>query len=230
MSRAGGPIPAKGLAKASLALAGSTLPVGGLKFKYNPEQFSLDKQVDWKNPGIRLHRDWLEPEYLSTAPAVLSLEVFFDAFDELLGDVSRDVAVLLDWTKPGPGNAPPKLEFRWGSSNVLTGMQFYLSSLNATYTLFRFDGTPIRATCRLTLIEATNPAARTNPTSGGVPGMETHVLVAGESLQSVAWSRYRDATLWRAIAVFNGIDDPMRVPAGTSLVIPPRRDAAALSS
>ena len=230
MSRLGAGLPVKFMEKASLAMAGSVLPVGGLKFKYNPEKFTLSKNTDWDNPGVRLQSDWAEPTYRSTSPARLTLEIFFDAFEELFGDVSTDVAVLIDWTKPGPSNKPPLLEFRWGVSNVLQGMKFYLESVTATYTMFRVDGTPIRATCDITLIEWSNPASRQNPTSGGLPGMETHVLIDGETLHSVAWARYGEAGFWRALADFNGIDDPMRVEPGTTLLIPPRREAAALSS
>ena len=227
MSRLGAGLPVKFMEKASLAMAGSVLPVGGLKFKYNPEQFTLSKQTDWDNPGVRLQSEWAEPTYRSTSPARLSLEIFFDAFEEMFGDVSTDVAVLIDWTKPGPSNKPPLLEFRWGVSNVLQGMKFYLESVSATYTMFRVDGTPIRATCDITLIEWTNPASRQNPTSGGLPGMETHILIDGETLHSVAWARYGEAGFWRALADFNGIDDPMRVEPGTTLLVPPRREAAA---
>ena len=230
MSRLGAGLPVKFMEKASLAMAGSVLPVGGLKFKYNPEKFTLSKNTDWDNPGVRLQSDWAEPTYRSTSPARLTLEIFFDAFEELFGDVSTDVAVLIDWTKPGPSNKPPLLEFRWGVSNVLQGMRFYLESVTATYTMFRVDGTPIRATCDITLIEWSNPASRQNPTSGGLPGMETHVLIDGETLHSVAWARYGEAGFWRALADFNGIDDPLRVEPGTTLLIPPRREAAALSS
>jgi hypothetical protein len=229
MSRLGAGLPVKFMEKASLAMAGSVLPVGGLKFKYNPEQFTLSKQTDWDNPGVRLQSEWAEPTYRSTSPARLSLEIFFDAFEEMFGDVSTDVAVLIDWTKPGPSNKPPLLEFRWGVSNVLQGMKFYLESVSATYTMFRVDGTPIRATCDITLIEWTNPASRQNPTSGGLPGMETHILIDGETLHSVAWARYGEAGFWRALADFNGIDDPMRVEPGTTLLVPPRREAAARS-
>jgi nucleoid-associated protein YgaU len=109
-------------------------------------------------------------------------------------------------------------------------MKFYLESVTATYTMFSIDGTPIRATCDITLIEWSNPASRQNPTSGGLPGMETHVLIDGETLHSVAWARYGEAGFWRALADFNGIDDPLRVEPGTTLLIPPRREAAALSS
>ena len=230
MSRVGAGIPVMGMEKATLAEADSFLGLGGLKFKYNPEQFTLSKRTDWTNNGIKLESDWQMPTYNSTAPATLQLDIFLDAFEELRGDVSGDVKKLLDWTKPGPPwNEPPLLEFRWGMSNVLQGMKFYLESVDANYTLFRVDGTPIRATCKISLVEWSNPASRQNPTSGGEPGMEAHTLIDGETLHSVAWARYGDASFWRALAEFNGIDDPLRVTAGTRLLIPARRDAAALS-
>ncbi len=47
-----------------------------------------------------------------------------------------------------------------------------------------------------------------------------HRVVAGDSLQSLAWREYGNATAWRAIAEANGIDDPSRLPAGTELVLP----------
>ena len=230
MSRVGAGLPVMGMEKASLKVVAT---FERLKFKYNPEQFSLSKRTDWTNGGFSLESDWQPPTYNATSPASMQLEVFLDAFEELTGDVSGDVNTLIDWTKPrsaliGPPH-PPLLEFLWGMSNVLPGMQFYLESVDATYTLFRVDGTPIRATCKLTLIEWSNPASRQNPTSGGVPGMGSHLLLEGETLHSLAWETYGDPKLWRAIADFNDIDDPMRVTAGTRLLLPPRRMAAALA-
>jgi hypothetical protein len=222
-------LPAMAMEKASLVPVDSFL-VGGLTFKYNPTQFSLSRSTQWDHPGISLERQWAPPRYQSTSPTNITMEIFLDAFEELLGDVTGDVGKLIDWTKPGPPNdAPPLLQFRWGASQALRGLYFYLASVNATYTLFRVDGTPIRATCNISLIEATNPASRQNPTSGGRPGMESHVLIDGETLHSVAWDRYGNATYWRAIADLNGIDDPLRVAPGTTLLLPPRRDAAMAS-
>lgn len=229
MSRLGAGLPVKGLEKASLEPVDTFMSVGALTFKYNPEQFSLHRATSWDNPGVRLEQEWAEPTYRSTSPATLELEIFFDAFEEFFGDVTDDVRTLMDWTKPGPLNAPPLLMFRWGASNALQGMLFYLTSVTATYTLFRADGTPIRATCSINLEEWSNPAHRQNPTSGGQPGMESHLLIEGETLHAVAWAHYRDPSFWRAIADFNGIDDPFRVMAGTRLLIPPLSDAAARS-
>jgi nucleoid-associated protein YgaU len=46
------------------------------------------------------------------------------------------------------------------------------------------------------------------------------VVVAGDTLPSVAFHAYGDPNLWRAVAEANGIDDPMRLRAGTRLLLP----------
>jgi nucleoid-associated protein YgaU len=50
-------------------------------------------------------------------------------------------------------------------------------------------------------------------------------MVVGDSLASIAWSEYRDPTVWRAIAERNGVSDPMRVAPGRQLLMPPLDDA-----
>jgi nucleoid-associated protein YgaU len=47
-----------------------------------------------------------------------------------------------------------------------------------------------------------------------------HRVVAGDSLQSLAWREYGNAAAWRAIAEANGIDDPNRLSNGVELVLP----------
>ena len=54
-------------------------------------------------------------------------------------------------------------------------------------------------------------------------------MTAGDSLHSVAQREYGKPALWRGLAAANGIDDPLRVPVGTSVLIPPREDAENLS-
>jgi nucleoid-associated protein YgaU len=55
------------------------------------------------------------------------------------------------------------------------------------------------------------------------------VVTDGESLHSIAQREYDDARLWRGLAAFNAIEDPMRPLSGTALHIPPRETAAGLS-
>lgn len=44
---------------------------------------------------------------------------------------------------------------------------------------------------------------------------------SGQRLDEIAWERYRDPSLWRLIASLNGVDDPMHLPTGTVLRLPP---------
>ncbi|HLX34140.1 MAG TPA: hypothetical protein VKR30_02740 [Candidatus Limnocylindrales bacterium] len=229
-------LPVLSMEKARLVVAAGYNPDRKeLEFKYNPEQFSLSRSADWSDqashPG---QKAGARPTHQRTNPTTVTMEIFFDAFGELLGDVTDDVQTLLDWTRPCPPAkngvmSPPLLEFHWGSSNAAQGIQGYLQTVSANYTLFRRDGTPIRATCNLTLIEVPQPETKTNPTSGSRAGFQAHLVIEGETLHSVAWAEYQRPDFWRAIAAFNEIDDPLRVPAGTRLLLPPYRDAAKLA-
>ena len=49
---------------------------------------------------------------------------------------------------------------------------------------------------------------------------------ASERIDQLAHRYYGDAALWRELAAFNGVDDPSRLPAGSTLMIPPRSGAA----
>src|SRR5213076_1062588 len=94
-------------------------------------------------------------------------------------------------------------------------------SVSAKFTLFSSDGTPIRAVCSVTLEEMPGEEFRKqNPTSGSHEVQRVHRTIAGDSLASVAFDEYGDPNAWRPLAAFNGIDDPLRVPTGTMLLVP----------
>ena len=105
----------------------------------------------------------------------------------------------------------------------------YVSSVSVRYTMFRHDGTPYRATATVTLTEHSVLPARQNPTSGTLVRHAIHTTVAGDSLASIAYHRYGKPSYWRAIADANAIDDPLRVPTGLALIIPPVEEAVRLS-
>jgi nucleoid-associated protein YgaU len=70
---------------------------------------------------------------------------------------------------------------------------------------------------------------KTNPTSGSEAGRRSHVVAAGDSLHSLAYREYGDPALWRGLADFNSIDDPLRVRPGTRLILPTAEEASAKS-
>lgn len=115
--------------------------------------------------------------------------------------------------------SPPWVVFQWGAFSTAR-FTAYVSSVDASYSLFGTTGVPIRATCQVQLHEIPGKTKGQNPTSGALTAQRVHRIVAGDSLESLAWREYGDATVWRAIAERNGIDDPSRLPTGAELVLP----------
>lgn len=198
-----------------------------LEFLFNPTSYSVSKTATWNRPTTKGAAKASAPEFAGTEPASVQMELLFDRWETPGGDVSKDVAKLLEWLEPTRASysankpQPPLLRFDWGSNQALTWFTGFLKSVNASYTMFRKDGTPTRATVSISLEEvAPNQQSQNqNPTSGGPGGHRTRVMTAGDSLQSLAYAEYGDATEWRRIAELNGIDDPLRVPSGTTLAI-----------
>lgn len=223
------------LPKASLTVVEGDVVPSVLKFRYNPTEYSVSKSARWNRPPTRAAESATPPEFTGSEPTTIGMEIFFDAFEEPAGDVSGDVDTLLTWTRPTPVSIaqglpqPPLLRFIWGPNPVLQAFQGYLKSVQAKYTMFRRDGTPVRATATISLEEVTPQAASQNPTSGAREGRRAHVVAEGESLTSIAHAEYGLAAMWRGLASFNGIDDPMRLAPGTGLLLPTRAEAARLT-
>ena len=64
------------------------------------------------------------------------------------------------------------------------------------------------------------PPPGQNPTTRAIAGLKVHTVTDGDSLQSVAYQNYGDATRWRKIAEANGIDNPFALRRGSQLTIP----------
>jgi nucleoid-associated protein YgaU len=59
-----------------------------------------------------------------------------------------------------------------------------------------------------------------NPTTRANAGHGIHIVKDGDTLPSIAYSNYGDATVWRAIADANGIENPLHLRRGRSLSLP----------
>jgi contractile injection system tube protein len=217
------------LVKASIR---STTGGDALQCAFNPSEYSISKGAEWRGTPSSRARTAPTPEFVGTKPRNLRLKLLFDAWASGEAAVTAAVDQLLEWCNPSASSisqarpSPPILAFTWGQTAFFDA---YLQSVEAQYTMFKPDGTPVRATVNVVLVEVPNEPAGQNPTSGSLAGHRTVRMVAGESLHSIAYREYGRADLWRGLAADNGIDDPLRVRPGTSLRIPPRERAAELS-
>jgi len=211
----------------------ASVPTTTMTFSYNPTEVKTSRSATWKKPDGAMTD---KPEYISSGPQKATLSIFFDEWGSPSGDVSKQVNQLLGWTKPSIESVaqhdrprPAVVAFQWGKNGALADHKWCIESVSATFTMFRSDGTPIRATCDLSLSEyADNSIPAQNPTSGARESRRSRILGQSDSLASVAFSEYGDATLWRALAILNGIDDPMAIPPGTRILVPSAAEARRL--
>lgn len=207
--------------------------LGLVMFDFNPAQISI---VRGSQGGTRpASNGGSSPRILSIAnqpsitlnKVVLTGETTKMRVDQLLswcGPPAGLLAALMTaLLKGGPNSsAPPALTFQWGPPIFGFMYDVCLTRVTANFTRFHTTGIPIRA--EVNLVMMVNPSLLssfpTNPTSGGLPGRSTHLVRAGETLQSIAQSRYGNPGAWRRIAEVNGIDNPSRVRPGTTVYLP----------
>jgi hypothetical protein len=197
---------------------------------FNPKEYSITKSATWTKKSNSSSIPNLQ--YGGGDSRKLSLELFFDATDDAKGDVSGIIEKLFGLLEANKKynteqkNRPPSVEFHWGPTWTFPAV---INQLNVQYLLFRADGTPIRATAKLELMQVekavakpapTSPKKPGNPTTRGVADLRSHVVRDGDSLQSIAYASYGDPTRWRAIAEANGIDDPLALRRGHVLGVP----------
>ncbi|MCD9196233.1 CIS tube protein [Streptomyces albireticuli] len=220
-------------ARAQLTIMEPPAKVGGkpgatlvrLRLQFNPASLSMSKSTEWRRTPSRMAGQSALPEFVGSGPRSLSLDVFLDATAKHDNSVEEAVEKLMRACVPTAASlarkapASPWVRLDWGSAKT-TSFDGVLSRLSVDYTLFDVDGKPLRATCGLSIEEATVDPPGQNPTSGAREARSTRRVVAGDSLPLLAWQEYGVPTVWRVIARANGIDDPMSLTPGTELIVP----------
>ena len=178
----------------------------------------------------------------------LELELLFDVTinpteppAENVQDLTRRLWQLAENTAADDTfGAPPLVRFVWGKTwNVPT----LVASVSERFERFTTTGVPERSWLHLRLSrvgepttprpEAAPAAAEIAPPSGAMtlPDIPEDQLTfhevtggedePGERLDEIATRYYGEPGLWRVIAVYNGIADPLQIPPPRILRIPP---------
>lgn len=147
----------------------------------------------------------------------------------------------------GGGSRPPHVRFFWGKSWNIPGI---VAAIAERLEYFTTDGAPRRSWLRLRLLRAVPDAQAARPFNGhpggasapagdwpqqgsravSPDGVEVHEVTGAqgdgqlERLDTLAFRYYGDASLWRRIAAFNGLDSPFRLAPGLQLEIPSLMD------
>lgn len=118
----------------------------------------------------------------------------------------------------GDTHRPTFLILNWGT--FLS--RCVLTSLTIDYTLFRSDGTPLRATMKATFAEYTLPALEQLQNFLSSPDV-THVrtVTANDRLDLMSYNIYKDSKYYMELARVNDLNQFRRLKTGEKLVFPP---------
>jgi nucleoid-associated protein YgaU len=200
---------------------------------YKPESLSWSKKAKWSDAsGSSLRSDCSgkerktpmrnvpEAHFEGGGPEILDLELFFDTTDTQI-----DVRLLLKPIqmlvfKVPFRTEPPLVMFSWGM--ILSKMS-YVEEVEIDYTMFRADGTPLRAEVEMKLTEydlGFLSALPMNPTSVS-EARKTWVVTEGQTLDWIAYQEYGNSVHWRHIAEVNNLSNPRDLRSGQILKLTP---------
>jgi len=221
-----------GLAKARLE---PIIPKGDpIEVMFNPEEYTVNKDINFAQaavPGLSAPII----QFVHGNMQTLEMELFLDTYEEhregnrVLNQAGEDVRNLTrkitDLMTPDPTtHAPPVLVFTWDPYFSFTCV---LARVSQRFIMFLPNGTPVRARLQVTFNEFRNVELEAKEIKRETTDYsKLHVVHQGETLSTIAWRTYGNPTLWRPIALRNGIDDPRTLPVGMRLIVPqlPFRD------
>jgi hypothetical protein len=183
-------------------------------------------------------RTELQLQLLFDAPLHAALNGKLDQRDSTEEPDVRDLTApfFVLGENPVESQTLPIVRFIWGKSWNVRGV---VAAVSEKLEHFTQSGVPQRSwmTMRfLRVLEAANPqpaplssvaldtsdASRERGKDHVVSGAGTAAdASSGERLDRLASRYYGDPSLWRVLATYNNIEDPARIPAGTTLRIPP---------
>jgi nucleoid-associated protein YgaU len=213
-------------------------PGDPLKVQFNPTEYTLTKSSQFAEvpiPGL----DSPILQFVRGQTETLALDLFFDSTEKGTGEKAEAVTKLTDEFYQlikieSSTHAPAVLLFSWGdetfpghrSYSTLGGQgrnafKCVVESVKQRFTFFSPKGVPLRATLTVSLKEyktLSDQIAELKLKSAD--HTKTHVVARAETLPRIAFDVYGNAEDWRAIADYNGIEDPVFLQPGAILEIP----------
>lgn len=223
-----------------------------LTVQFNPSEYSISRRVSLSQRQTLGKDSVPQKSYaVSSAPSVLTVALYFDGISDLhdlslgglistagtAGAGAAAAMALKDQFLPGgkdPTNAcadlmrlvkfnkethqPPMVNFIWGPLDF----EGRLESLQAHYTMFAPDGTPVRARVELRIVgeERSLVDAGAQQPFESPDRTKERTLAQGDQLWMIAGQEYDDPGKWKVIAEANGILNPRRLESAAVLKVP----------
>src|SRR5215213_7607996 len=173
-----------------------------LMVRFNPEEYSLSRDNNFAQAAVP-GRSAPLLQFTHGNMRTLEMELLFDTYEQLR-DVRQETNKLVGLLDINPEtHAPPILLFVWGSLRF----QCVLARATQRFVLFLPGGQPVRARVQVSFNEFTNSTLEAKEIKRATADFtKVHVVRDGDTLSRIAGQVYANPTLWRPLAIANGID------------------------
>ena len=194
---------------------------------FNPNEYTFSKKNTWTKTEV-IGKNVPQLKFGGGDSMTLKMQLFFDTYTtgkdvrQITNRIWKLMSINDKLTDPKTGKGrPPEVEFQWGK---IVSFKAVITEIKQVFTLFRYDGTPVRATLDVTFLQAKEGGKYPgqNPTTVGKPGYKRRVVKEGDSIDWIAYEEYGDSARWRFIAETNNLDNPRRLKPGQVLAIAPK--------
>jgi len=190
----------------------------------NPESYTQSYKLKFSKSGQGQGTSGQQLKYEYSEPGEMSFEFLFDntgiidgeSRDSIAGDLKKFREVLIDYK--GDAHEPRHFKLVWGENSIFKGR---VTELEITYKLFKPDGTPLRATAKVTFkssIEEEKRAASEDRQSADLTHIRT--VKSGDTLPLMCFRIYGDSKYYLDVAAANGLDNFRSLEPGTKIRFP----------
>lgn len=189
----------------------------------NPETIKWQRSIEY-NEQQAPNTSAPSQKYKSTPVEKLNFDIVIDCtgiVDSKRVDMAQEISALesIIYTYNGKIHRPNFVKVQWGKSLVFKGV---LKSMDASYTLFKPDGSPLRAKISLGFSEYISPQNVEELDCKESPDI-THLVnvVDGNTLPQLCEKTWNDDTMYIQVAQYNNLNKFRNLKGGQKLIFPP---------
>lgn len=189
----------------------------------NPESVKRQQSIEY-NEQQAPDSSSASQKYKSTPSEKLSFDIVIDCtgvVDSKRTNMSDEIDALekIVYTYNGEIHRPNFVKIQWGKNLTFKGV---LTSLDTTYTLFKPDGSPLRAKISLSFTQYISPSTVKKEDQQESPDI-THMLITkeGDSLPKLSYQVWNDPNYYIQVAKYNGLNKFRKLKGGKKLFFPP---------
>jgi hypothetical protein len=200
----------------------------------NPEQYSRAYKILYNDTQSQGSSQGA-PDYNRTLADVVTFQLIFDGTgvvphtvpgvipymqDGIVTQINLFLQLAFDYD--GDIHSPNFIQLSWGT----LVFNCRLSTLNITYTLFKPDGTPLRAKADVTFVEYQAPPETAQEDNALSPDLSRVVTVrAGDTLPLLCYRIYGSSVYYTEVAQVNGMGGFRELIPGMQILFPPLSDS-----